>query len=144
MATEHFVAMNKIYDLFEANVKLISKKHMGLNPAMGRYHLIQEMFQCMQDCEADDVRLQSIVEKHGRMDIYYEGGDDKLYDDIKDIMDRSIRGCLICGAARAEGHPVRCETHLAVDATPSTLKQMAELDKRMKSIARRGSPEFEF
>lgn len=144
MLNEHFAAMNSIYDLFEANAKLISKKHMGLNPAMGRLPLLQDMFAAMQACKYDDVRLQSITEKYGRMSVYYEGGDDTLYAAVKRIMDESIKHCVICGALKADDSPLRCAVHKKTDAVPSTVAQLAELDKRMKKITRMASPEFEF
>lgn len=144
MVNNHYAAMTSIYNLFERNAKLISKKQMGLNPSMGRLGLLESMFDAMQACEQDDVRLQSIVEKYGRMNVYYEGGDDVLHSAVQTIMDDSIKQCVYCGDVKASGHPLRCAGHIDEDVIPSTPEQLSELAERMKRIARMGRPEFEF
>ena len=127
-------------DLLDKYGKYVSKQHGDIEFPEGWIDLERQIFEAFKQDGDDDIRLQHIVAQDGRLEVFYEGGDTKLFEKIKKITYQSHFLCDHCGEKlelNVTNPTHRCERHSMRVEYLFEPKQI-ELLKRRYTATRKG------
>jgi hypothetical protein len=122
-------------DLLEKYAHFVSKQHGDIEFPQGWISLEKEIFEAFERSGDDSIRLQHIKAKDGKLDVYYEGGDNKLFLEIKRITYKSHFMCDHCGTPITPAENVHsCAQHLMKVEYLFEPKQIKFMKRRYAAI----------
>ena len=128
-------------DLLDKYGRFVSKHHGQIEFPEGWLSLEKQIFEKFEQANDGSIRLQHVKAEDGRLEVYYEGGDRRLFEDIKKITYQSHFMCEVCGEdiKLDFDHPEKhtCDKHTAKVEWLFEPKQV-KLLKRRYAIARKG------
>lgn len=149
MSNSQYDRAVKILELFGENARFVSKKNIGVSAPPGWLELMQQLFAAFAESGCDDIRLQQLKEKFGGLRVYYEGGNDELWEKVQKIEEQSYKVCVWCGepSTGSRGGWIRytCDKHKDTHWDDAFSPEQREtLSKMYDKISRKFRAEFEF
>lgn len=142
-------SLQKYLKLFEQYAHLISKTHSGLETVPGWFDIVSKVFNELDTEDTTKLHIQQIKNRMGVLQVFYEGGDVRLYQRIRELEDETIYVCEMCGLpgekiTNSDGSiQTRCKWHQHTEWRPLRDGVMEEYLKKLKKLNSKFTTEWE-